>query len=81
MISILIPCYDYFAYPLVSKIEKQALVLNIEYEIICIDDGSFSSKNESNQKINILTNCKFLESKKIQYDFLAQKYIEKIILD
>ena len=64
MISILIPCYDYFAYPLVSKIEKQALILNIEYEIICIDDGSFSSKNESNQKINILTNCKFLESKK-----------------
>ena len=64
MISILIPCYDYFAYPLVSKIEKQALVLNIEYEIICIDDGSFSSKNEANQKINVLTNCKFLESKK-----------------
>ena len=43
MISILIPCYDYDAYPIVSKIEKQALILNIDFEIICIDDGSFLS--------------------------------------
>ena len=64
MISILIPCYDYNAYPLVSNIEKQALVLNINFEIICIDDGSFSSKNELNQKINSLTNAKFIESRK-----------------
>ena len=64
MISILIPCYDYNAYPLVSNIEKQALILNINFEIICIDDGSFSSKNETNQKINSLTNAKFIESRK-----------------
>lgn len=64
MISILIPCFDYNAYPLVKKIEKQALVLNINFEIICVDDGSFSLKNEINQKINSLTNCKFFESKK-----------------
>ena len=38
MISILIPCYDYNAYPLVSILEKQALILNIDFEIICIDD-------------------------------------------
>ena len=56
MISILIPCYDFNAYPLVNILEKQALMLNINYEIICIDDGSFSSKNEINQKINLLTN-------------------------
>ena len=55
MISILIPCYDYNAYPLVSKLEKQALILNINFEIICIDDASFSSKNETNQKINLST--------------------------
>ena len=42
MISILIPCYDYNAYPLESKLEKQALILNINFEIICIDDASFS---------------------------------------
>ncbi len=64
MISILIPCYDFNAYPLVNILEKQALMLNINYEIICIDDGSFSSKNEINQKINLLTNAKFIESKK-----------------
>ena len=64
MISILIPCFDYNAYPLVSILEKQALMLKIDFEIICIDDGSFSSKNDVNQKINVLTNSKFIESKK-----------------
>jgi len=64
MISILIPCYDYNAYPLVSSLEKQALMLGIKFEIICIDDGSFSNKNEINQRINMLTNSKFIESKK-----------------
>ena len=64
MISILIPCFDYNAYPLVSILEKQALMLKIDFEIICIDDGSFSYKNDINQKINLLTNSKFIESKK-----------------
>ena len=64
MISILIPCYDFNAYPLVSNLEKQALMLKINFEIICIDDASFSSKNEINQKINLLTNSRFIESKK-----------------
>ena len=58
MISILIPCYDYNALKLVENIEKQALLLNIIFEIICIDDGSFSLKNEDNQKINSLVNAK-----------------------
>ena len=65
MISILIPCYDYNALKLVENIEKQALLLNIIFEIICIDDGSFSLKNEDNQKINSLVNAKFYEAKKI----------------
>ncbi len=64
MISILIPCFNYNAYPLVSILEKQALMLKIDFEIICIDDGSFSSKNDLNQKINLLTNSKFIELKK-----------------
>ena len=64
MISILIPCYDYNALKLVENIEKQALLLNIIFEIICIDDGSFSLKNEDNQKINSLVNAKFYEAKK-----------------
>ena len=64
MISILIPCYNYNALPLVTRLEKEALSLGIVYEIICIDDASFSEKNTTNQKINILTNSKFYESQK-----------------
>ena len=64
MISVLIPCYDFDALPLVKKLEKEALVLGIPYEIICVDDGSFSLLNEKNQQINALTNCQFIESKK-----------------
>jgi hypothetical protein len=48
----------------VAAIEQQALRQNIVYELICIDDGSFSDKNIENQNINSLTNCKFIEGKK-----------------
>ena len=64
MISILIPCYNYNAYDIVSRLEKECLTLGIVFEIICIDDASFSPLNELNQRINVLTNCKFFESKK-----------------
>ena len=64
MISILIPCYNYNAYDLVSRLEKECLTLGVVFEIISIDDASFSTLNEVNQKINMLTNCKFFESKK-----------------
>ena len=64
MISILIPCYNFNAYPLALILEKQALLLDVNFEIICSDDGSFSLKNEENQKINLLTNSKFIELKK-----------------
>jgi glycosyltransferase involved in cell wall biosynthesis len=64
MLSILIPTYNYNVYPLVQELETQALLAKITFEIICIDDGSFSILNEENQKINSLTNCKFIENKK-----------------
>ena len=64
MISILIPCYNYNAFNLICILEKEALTLGLIFEIICIDDASFSNLNETNQKINTLTNCKFFESKK-----------------
>ena len=55
---------NFNAYPLALKLEKQALLLDVNFEIICSDDGSFSLKNEENQKINLLTNSKFIELKK-----------------
>jgi len=64
MLSILIPTYNYNVYPLVETIEKQVLKANIIFELICLDDGSFSILNENNQKINALANCKFIEAKK-----------------
>ena len=63
MLSILIPTYNYNALPLAQELERQALALNITFELICIDDGSFSLLNKENQKINALTNCKFIEAK------------------
>ncbi|TXG34555.1 glycosyltransferase family 2 protein [Seonamhaeicola maritimus] len=59
MLSILIPTYNYNAYPLISKLEKQAFEAGIKYEIICIDDGSHSSFNLENKKINQLKYSKF----------------------
>ncbi len=64
MLSILIPTYNYNVYPLVKKLESQCLQTNIIFEIICVDDGSFSLLNEENQKINSHTNCLFIENKK-----------------
>ena len=38
MISILIPCYNFNAYPLALKLEKQALLLDVNFEIISINN-------------------------------------------
>ena len=63
MLSILIPTYHYNVYPLAQELEKQALHSQIEFELICLDDGSFSNHNEENQRINALSHCKFVERK------------------
>jgi hypothetical protein len=62
MISVLIPTYNYNVFPLASQIEKQALKYNIIFELICVDDGSLSTINIENTKINTLKNCKFIEA-------------------
>lgn len=64
MLSILIPTYNYNALPLAEILEHQALRLGIVFELICMDDGSFSEHNKQNQQINTLTNSKFLENRK-----------------
>ena len=59
MLSILIPTYNYDVYPLACQIESQAIKSGITFEIICFDDGSLSSINRENNKINTLKFSKF----------------------
>lgn len=63
MLSILIPTYNYNAYPLAVELERQALKTGIIFELICIDDGSSSPLNIQNKNINSLPNCQFIEGK------------------
>lgn len=63
MLSILIPIYNYNAYPLVMELHKQCLECAIDFEILCQDDASKSVLNLENEKINSLSNCNFTELK------------------
>ena len=58
MISILIPCYNYNAFPLVEELYHQCSKEQIEFEILVLDDASPINENtRSNEKINQLANC------------------------
>lgn len=59
MLSILIPAYNYNAYPLVTELNKQCLDCGIAFEILCQDDASLSNWNTENEKINSNPNCHF----------------------
>lgn len=59
MLSILIPAYNYNAFPLVLELKEQADCLGIDYEILVQDDASFSKLNIENQKINGIENGYF----------------------
>ena len=61
MLSILIPCYNFNAVPLVKELYKQAENLQIIFEIICIDDASKSTLNLHNNSINLLEHATFHE--------------------
>jgi glycosyltransferase involved in cell wall biosynthesis len=58
MLSILIPIYNYNAYPLVLELNKQCLECEIEFEIVCQDDASSIYLPENNT-INTLQYCCF----------------------
>lgn len=60
MLSILIPTYNHNALPLAEALVIQLSKTDLIYELICIDDGSSSSLNIENQKINSLTNATFI---------------------
>ena len=59
MLSILIPVYNYDVLPLVNEVVKQCNCIGIDFEILCQDDASNSTKNILNQEINLLPNCSF----------------------
>lgn len=60
MLSILIPTYNYSCLNLVQELHKQALELQIDFEIIVIDDHSNTPSNE-NKKISLLDKCQYSE--------------------
>jgi len=59
MLSILIPTYNYNAFPLVAELHNQCMDCKIAFEILCLDDASRYYSTE-NQKINSLSNCQYL---------------------
>ena len=60
MISILVPIFNYNAYPLVFELQKQCTECKINFEILCQDDASKSPLNKLNENINLLSNCSFV---------------------
>ena len=62
MLSILIPIYNYNAYPLVVELQQQCNACTIPFEILCQDDSSNEFLNE-NQNSNSLENCCFSANK------------------
>ncbi|TRX42166.1 glycosyltransferase family 2 protein [Flavobacterium restrictum] len=58
MLSILIPTYNYNAFPLVYELQQQCIGSKIEFEIRVQDDNSTAFLNENNA-INTLENCSF----------------------
>ena len=59
MLSVLIPVYNCNVAPLVSALHKQLLDANIEFEILCLDDGSASDCIEGNTSISNLSHVSY----------------------
>ena len=59
MLSILIPTFNYNAFSLVKEIHYQLISEAIDFEIICLDDASYSALNVKNEEINTLSFCSF----------------------
>uniref|UniRef100_UPI00404B5CE9 glycosyltransferase family 2 protein n=1 Tax=Flavobacterium sp. TaxID=239 RepID=UPI00404B5CE9 len=61
MISILIPVYNYKINDLVTELNKQALALQISFEIVCLDDASSDLEIiKENQKVSDFENCHYI---------------------
>jgi glycosyltransferase involved in cell wall biosynthesis len=58
MLSILIPVYNYEAFPLVSEVHAQATKAGIPFEILCFDDAS-PQRYITNEQINTLEHARY----------------------
>ncbi|AOW09576.1 glycosyltransferase [Flavobacterium gilvum] len=76
MLSILIPIYDYNAFPLVSELHRQCVKCNLEFEILCQDDASVLFLDQNNE-INNLENCFFSTN---ETNFGKSKNINQIVV-
>nr|WP_315163104.1 glycosyltransferase family 2 protein [uncultured Flavobacterium sp.] len=95
MISILVPIFNYNAYPLAFELQKQCTECKINFEILCQDDASKSPLNKFNEAINALPNCSFISlnenlahrenrnalAEKAIYDYLLFIDGDSIIID
>lgn len=61
MLSILIPTFNFDSTYLVEELFNQCINNDVEFEILVYDDGSKSTLNKNNQKINSFKNCIFKE--------------------
>jgi glycosyltransferase involved in cell wall biosynthesis len=60
MLSIVIPTYNFNVFPLVTELYRQAIALNITFEIIVLDDASPDKDFiRQNNQINSLGNCRY----------------------
>jgi glycosyltransferase involved in cell wall biosynthesis len=63
MLSILIPTYNYETTTLVKVLNKQAIIENIEFEIVVGDDKSTDFEIiKNNQEINSIENCSYYKN-------------------
>ncbi|MCF6182060.1 glycosyltransferase [Lutibacter sp.] len=64
MISVLIPIFNFNVTNLVKEIHTQLAILNINFEIICIDDASTTHNFVKNNTIEQLNNVTFIKLNK-----------------
>ena len=61
MMSILIPVYNFDVRALVQDLHRQGVACGIEFEIICLDDGSQSEYKEKNRSLKELEHLRYEE--------------------
>ena len=61
MLSILIPIYNYNCTALVTELHRQSEAASLEFEIICLDDGSTEEFRSSNKELQNLSQVHYEE--------------------